>query len=495
MPLRLRLAGLTTLLIAGTMALVLSVVYARQRVSLLEQIQRERTAALEKLARISEATLDAKEERILLSYLGAWMKSDQVLGMALWDLKGRVQIHSRFLQGDYSAAADAIADAFVKEANKASRITWRTEAVDGRRRLRGAVPVVSGGKRFGTAVVDYDADALDRELEAALRDVLGELGLIGGGVLVVAVLAAWIFASNLTRPIEDLSRAAREIGGGNFDTAVEVRRRDELGQLGKELNRMAARLRELEQMRDRFLQAVSHNMRSPLAAVTSAAYHARQLEGELPENVEDDLRVIEAGIRELTRFVNNLLDLERLRAGRMEFNFREANVVDLLDESRRLLERVAEEKGLQLVFENVGGRLLAVCDGNAIGEVVANLVFNALKFTPSGGTVALQARADGEAVRVTVRDNGPGIPAEELPKLFGRFQQFGGSQSRKGGSGLGLSLCKEFVEAHGGAIWAESAPGQGSAFHFTLPVAGPPPADHAGLGSSPGTAARRTAVG
>ncbi|MBI5201672.1 MAG: HAMP domain-containing histidine kinase [Elusimicrobia bacterium] len=491
MPLRLRLAGLTTLLIAGTMALVLSVVYARQRVALLEQIQRERTAALEKLARISEATLDAKEERILLSYLGAWMKSDQVLGMALWDLKGRVQIHSRFLQGDYSAAADATADAFIKEANESARISWRADELDGRRRLRGAVPVTSGGKRFGSAVVDYDAESLDRELEAALRELISELVVIGGGVLVVAVLAAWLFAWNLTRPIEDLSRAAREIGGGKFDTSVEVRRRDELGQLGKELNRMAAQLRELEQMRDRFLQAVSHNMRSPLAAVTSAAYHARQLEANIPAGVEEDLRVIEAGIRELTRFVNNLLDLERLRAGRMQFNFRETNVVDLLDESRRLLERVAEEKGLRLTFDQGGERLSAVCDGNAIGEVVANLVFNALKFTPAGGAVALQARADGDAIRVTVRDNGTGIPADQLPNIVGRFRQFGDGQSRKGGSGLGLSLCKEFVEAHGGTIWAESTSGQGSAFHFTLPVAGPAKTDT--NNATVPTADRRTA--
>ncbi|MBI4347023.1 MAG: HAMP domain-containing histidine kinase [Elusimicrobia bacterium] len=490
MTLKVRLAGLTTLLIASTMALVLSVVFVRQRTSLLEQIQRERTAALEKLARISQATLDAKEERILLSYLGAWMKSDQVLDMALWDLKGRVQIHSRFLQGDYSSAGDAVADGFIQEANRSTHIVWRTTESGGRRRLQGAVPVLSGGTRFGSAVVDYDADALDRELEAALREVIGGLVVIGGGVLAVALLAAWIFAGNLTRPIEDLSRAAREIGGGKFDTTVEVRRRDELGQLGKELNRMAAQLRELEEMRDRFLQAVSHNMRSPLAAVTSAAYHARQLDAQLPPSVEEDLRVIEAGIRELTRFVSNLLDLERLRAGRMQFNFREANVVDLLDESRRLLERVAQEKGLRLVFEQGGDRLLAVCDANAIGEVVANLVFNSLKFTPSGGTVALGARADGAHVRVSVRDTGPGIPEDQLPNLFGRFRQFGGSQSRKGGSGLGLSLCKEFVEAHGGNIWAESAPGQGTAFHFTLPVAGPGPAKE---NATVSTADRRTA--
>lgn len=474
MPLKVRLAGLTALLIAGTMAFVLSVVYARQRSTLQEQIQRERTAALGKLARISQATLDAKEERILLSYLGAWMKSDQVLDMVLWDLRGRVQIHSRFLRGDYSAAADAVADDFVTRANAASGILWGAGEAEGRRRLRGAVPVSSQGKRFGSAVVDYDSAALDRELEAALREVMGDLLAIGGGLLVFALGAAWVFASNLTRPIEDLSRAARSIGEGKLDTSVEVRRRDELGQLGRDLNLMASHLRELEAMRDRFLQAVSHNMRSPLAAVTSAAYHARQLDAQIPPTVEEDLRVIEAGVRELTRFINNLLDLERLRAGRMEFKFRDANVVDLLDENRRLLERVASEKGLRLVFEQSGERLNAVCDPDLIGEVVSNLVFNALKFTPAGGTVALQARPERDAVRVTVRDTGPGIPADQLPNLFGRFQQFGDSRSRKGGSGLGLSLCKEFVEAHGGQIWAESTSGQGSAFHFTLPVGGPP---------------------
>jgi len=460
------------LMVSVVVGATLTAVYIRERINLTERMAHERTSALEKLARISESTLDAREERILLAYLDSWMKSDEVLDVALWDLDGRVHIHSDFLKKDYSKVVSPKRDPFVERANRAEGIRAEPVVQDGKKVLLMAVPVWSEGKRFGSTVVRYNRGVIDRELAATLKATLKELFAVGGVCLALSLLVSFFFASNLTRPIRALSEAARQIGVGKFDADIPVQRKDELGTLAGDLNRMARQLKEVDELKDRFLQSVSHNMRSPLSAITGAAYHAHQLSHQVPETIQEDIRIIDLGVKELTRFVNNLLDLERIRAGRMNFKFEKTDVGALCEETRQLFERVVEEKSVRLFVQMPADPVEAFCDRNLVSEVIGNLVLNALKFTPEGGSIHLGAGVESGAVHVTIRDTGIGIPEDQLPKLFGRFFQVADKKApgeRIRGSGIGLAFCKEVVEAHHGRIWAESTASRGSTFHFTLP--------------------------
>ena len=176
-------------------------------------------------------------------------------------------------------------------------------------------------------------------------------------------------------------------------------------------------------------------------------------------------------LQRLKALVNNLLDLSRIEAGKMEMEFSTNPVPPLLEKAAAFFKIQAEEKGVVLSFTVPEGMPNMKADENKITWVLTNLLANALHFTPRGGAIRLTAEAFGPFIQISVRDTGPGIPYEYQSKIFDKFVQVK-SNNVLGGSGLGLAICKEIVRAHGGTIWVDSVPGAGSTFIFTLPVAG-----------------------
>jgi signal transduction histidine kinase len=222
--------------------------------------------------------------------------------------------------------------------------------------------------------------------------------------------------------------------------------------------------------RDEVLRIVSHDLGNSLSAV---AVHARLLARALPPGADDTHRrvgAIQQLVVQMHRLRQDLVDVAQLEAGRMSMDLGMEEPETIAREAEEMLAQVAEQRSIALACAVEPDLPLVRADRERILQVLGNLIGNAIKFTPEGGRVSLEIGARGrEEVRFTVRDTGPGIPVEHQPHLFDRFWQ--ARSTRRAGAGLGLAIAKGIVEAHSGTIWVESAPGQGSAFSFTVPAA------------------------
>lgn len=237
------------------------------------------------------------------------------------------------------------------------------------------------------------------------------------------------------------------------------------------LLRDVTRLAELDRLKSKFVMTASHELRTPL---TSIGMSVDLLLESAPKKLNDkEQQLLSAAHEDLQRLkalVNNLLDLSRIEAGKMEMEFSANPVPPLLEKAAAFFKIQAEEKGVVLSFTVPEGMPNMKADENKITWVLTNLLANALHFTPRGGAIRLTAEAFAPFIQISVRDTGPGIPYEYQSKIFDKFVQVK-SDNVLGGSGLGLAICKEIVRAHGGTIWVDSVPGAGSTFTFTLPVA------------------------
>jgi NtrC-family two-component system sensor histidine kinase KinB len=238
------------------------------------------------------------------------------------------------------------------------------------------------------------------------------------------------------------------------------------------LLRDVTRLAELDRLKSEFVMTASHELRTPL---TSIGMGIDLLLESAPKKLDaKEQQLLSAAHEDLQRLkvlVNNLLDLSRIEAGKMEMEFSSNPVRPLLEKVVESFRIPAEQKGVALSFQVPEGLPNMKGDGNRIAWVLTNLISNALHFTPGGGAVRLTAGAFGPFIQISVIDNGPGIPYEYQSKIFDKFVQVK-SDKILGGSGLGLAICREIVRAHGGTVWVDSVPGAGSTFNFTLPVAG-----------------------
>jgi NtrC-family two-component system sensor histidine kinase KinB len=234
------------------------------------------------------------------------------------------------------------------------------------------------------------------------------------------------------------------------------------------LLRDVTRLADLERLKGEFVMTASHELRTPL---TSVGMSIDLLMESAPKKLNDkEQKLLLAAHEDLQRLkvlVNNLLDLSKIEAGKMEMEFSTQSVPFLLEKVVQSFQTQAEQKGVMFSLTYAEGLPKGKADANKVSWVLTNLVANALHFTPRGGNIQLSAEAFGPFIQISVRDDGPGIPYEYQSKIFDKFVQVKSNQVL-GGSGLGLAICKEIVRAHGGTIWVDSAPGAGSAFHFTL---------------------------
>jgi PAS domain S-box-containing protein len=229
--------------------------------------------------------------------------------------------------------------------------------------------------------------------------------------------------------------------------------------------------RRAERLKDDLIALVSHELRTPLTAIRGAV---RLLESRLPDLGPGESRLLEMASRNVARLitlVNDLLEIERIESGAAELSLATVPAADLVADAMDSLGALADEAGLR-VAASAGDGVTVRADRDRVVQVLVNLLGNAVKFSPAGGTISVDAvPAEGGMVLFGVRDEGRGIPAEKLESIFERFEQVEPGDAReKGGAGLGLAISRAIVQQHGGRIWAESAPGQGSTFRFLLPA-------------------------
>lgn len=221
------------------------------------------------------------------------------------------------------------------------------------------------------------------------------------------------------------------------------------------------------EMKDNFTNMVSHELRTPLATIKESISLVSEGDmGPVTKEQNDIFSIIKRNVDRLARLINQVLDLQKIEAGAMRFDHKEYDINKVVDDACRAMLSLAGKKGLRLICKPGPGTLTVKFDKDRIGEVLINLIDNAIKNTEDG-TITVATALDGNYVDVSVKDTGRGIRREDMTKLFQRFWQ---SERKAGGTGLGLSICKEIVESHRGTIWAESEFGKGATFHFTIPL-------------------------
>lgn len=232
--------------------------------------------------------------------------------------------------------------------------------------------------------------------------------------------------------------------------------------------------KELDQLKNNFVANVSHELRTPLVAIEkSLSLILNKTTGEISSTQEEFLSIAQRNLKRLSLLINDLLDLSKLEAGKIELKRKPVSIEKIIDEAIEGLNTWAKTKSIEMVKEIQGGLPQVNVDLNRIIQVLNNLIGNAIKFTPHNGKISIEAnfQKEKEEIEVSVQDTGIGIAKENLPKVFDKFYQAGERVSTDiSGTGIGLSIAKELVELHGGRIWAESEEGKGAKFIFTLPL-------------------------
>jgi signal transduction histidine kinase len=299
-----------------------------------------------------------------------------------------------------------------------------------------------------------------------LYAILGPRLLIGVVFSLVAIAGAGLYISrNVTRILRETERAAHRISQGDFNYRIKVTSDDEVGQLTRTINRMAQELQQLSQARAQFLSKVSHELRTPLTIIKG--FCVTLLRESPPLDQQRSLQVIDQQTDYLTRLVTDLLELSRSQAGSLQLQVQSVDLVDLAQEVVESLKPRASEQNINFFMEKGTERAVAEIDLERIRQVMYNLLDNALKHTDPGGKVKLSIEADDAKVTIQVRDNGRGIPSDKLPYVFDSFFQV---EPQAPGAGLGLSVVKELVEAHGGTVSVESEVGKGATFTVSLGI-------------------------
>ena len=335
---------------------------------------------------------------------------------------------------------------------------------------------LTDGLVSGTSAATNDLIAAN---QASLESTRVTFIIVACVSVLLALGLGLALAGSVIRPIKRMESRLNAIAAGDFEGRVDVPNRDELGALAANINRMNDELGRLYQElanasrhKSEFLANMSHELRTPLNAIIGFSdvletEMAGPLNGRQRQYVED---VREAGSH-LLSLINDILDLSKVEAGRMELTLSEMPLADVLESGLTMHTARAARQGVELhltVAPDVG---VVRADERKVRQIVFNLLSNAVKFTPGGGRVEVTAVRDGGAVEVAVSDTGIGIAPSDRDRIFEEFAQASTPDGRPAeGTGLGLALARRFVELHGGRIWVESEPGVGTTFRFTLPT-------------------------
>ncbi len=442
----------------------------QRKIAAYRQLQHGTTA---QLYSVSSALL-VPEERTLDATLRQLNQFGYDLDRLQFVAQDEVEILGR-VRKDYEAFIAVVSEAI--ELIRAGKVAEGREAQIGR-----AGPLADRLERLTNELVNKaEADMLARVDESAENYRRSRLLVIGFAVgsLLLALGLGYAISLSLVGPVRKMDQRFNELAAGDFSRRIAIPNRDELGALAENLNRMSDELgrlyRQLEtanRHKSEFLANMSHELRTPLNAVIGFSEVLKErMFGELNEKQADYVNDIHASGAHLLSLINDILDLSKIEAGRMELEVAEFSLPAMLETAITLVRERATRHGIALSLEVAPDIDTIRADERKVKQVMLNLLSNAVKFTPGGGAVRVGAKINGQAIEVSVADTGAGIAPEDQALVFEEFRQVGRDSARKAeGTGLGLALAKKFVELHGGAIRLESAVGRGSTFTFTLPL-------------------------
>jgi heavy metal sensor kinase len=355
-------------------------------------------------------------------------------------------------------------DALVSQArgSHTSFLTTRTANGD---EIRLYVAPLSGESGIGAIVVGRSTadvqDVLERFRHILLFAVLAMIALAGIGGL--------FLANRAFKPVEQITRTAREIEESDLSRRIEVHSEDELGRLASTLNQMIARLERAFSRQRQLTADASHELRTPLAVIQAESTLALQRE-RAESDYRKSLELVSRDAAYMSALIDRLLFMARSDAGKEQLNLEAVNLKELLTDLASEIGPLYQEKGLHFKLGPLED-LVVKGDKVYLKQLFFNLLDNAIRYTPADGTISISMMRKGENAAVAVRDSGIGIPEDHIPHIFERFYRVDKARSRaEGGAGLGLSICQHIAKVHGGITEVESQVGQGSTFSVFLPL-------------------------
>ncbi len=304
--------------------------------------------------------------------------------------------------------------------------------------------------------------------ETSLRFII----FIGGVTLGLIIVMSVFITRSITRPIALLVDKTKEMAAGDYQGDLKIQSPPEVARLTRAFNAMCAQLNKIDKMKSDFFSVMSHELRTPLTSIREGTSLLLEgVGGTLNEKQQKLMGIVSEESNRLIELVNSLLDFSKMEAGMMHFHFSRINPLPLFTIAAQLLEPLLVNKKIALRLDLPESLPAVPLDNDRLLQVLKNLLGNAIKYTPEGGTITVAAEVRSEVIQVSVKDNGPGISGDQLQLIFEKFRQVStpGAPLVKG-TGLGLAIVKKIITAHGGKVWAESKPGSGSTFYFTLPL-------------------------
>ncbi len=448
-------------LLIGTIFALCASFYLAERASIRAEADAERRVVLQNLAHITRESILTNDDLLLVKYTRWLQKWNPALtSLSVTSPQGRVLAHS--------------------EPRQIGSLNEKKGSAD---MSTGSLLVLSqavhlAGRWVASVTAGFSAEKTADLMHVRLRGVKQRLASVAFGAVILGIIVSFLLAHSWTKPIQTLARVAEHIGKGEFrqNLSEPAARADELGSLAQSFQRMSKNLLELDAMKEDFVSAVTHELRSPLGAIESYLNLMREemLPGTFSGSWPVYINRLQANTHRLTRFVNDLLDVGALERGKIELACSPLDVQPLIEEVITFYGPKLSEKSLLCVAPKPTPPLPKVwADADKVRQVLVNLLSNAIKFTPPGGSIGISLETAGAMALVHVQDTGIGIPENDQKRIFKKFEQVAAArQTLKGpkGTGLGLALSKLLIEQHGGRMSVASRPGVGSTFTFTLPT-------------------------
>ncbi|MDD4230881.1 MAG: ATP-binding protein [Dehalococcoidales bacterium] len=311
------------------------------------------------------------------------------------------------------------------------------------------------------------ASIIDEGFLNQVNTSIWQMGLIAA---LIAFAVGIMLTRQITRPVQALTLGAQRLAAGELGYRVKINSRDEIGKLADSFNELASKLDRGEKSRRQLTADIAHELKTPLTVIEGTVDGI--LDGVFEPSPEHLQSIKDQSVL-LTRLIQDLRDLSLAESGQLKLNLERINLAGIINRLVSQFKVKAGDKKINLIAEPADPSIEVKVDSARLEQVMANLITNAIRHTPPGGIVTVSSQAIDRQAAISVKDTGEGINPADLEHIFERFYRAGESRARsEGGTGLGLSIVKQMVEAHGGKAWAESSPGQGATFSFTLPVWG-----------------------
>lgn len=476
-PLKYKLAFFATLLVVFVASSLSYYIRAGQKRAVIETQETTRVDTVKALRQVAREAILVDDDTDMVNYVNLLHKSPTTAYAMVLHEDGRVRVHTDPTLMD-KRFDDAATRKALESRDKQDVIVQSVKSAEGKDIVDISIPIVIGlnpPEYKGVARIGFDKDEFDQEIRRSLRVMDRRIKGAFLFAFALGIAGAFLLATFMTRPIETLRIGAQTIGQGKLDHRIKLETNDELHELADDFNLMATKLGELDEMKRDFVSNVTHELRSPMTSIRGYIDLLLQGEGgKLSDTQKDYLSIVKNSSVRLGRFIDNLLDVAKIEANKLVLTPEEVRLSDLSHEMAVLFKPQLDEKKIA-IKDSISKKLAsAFADKDKLAEVFINLTSNAIKFTPEGGSIEFQAEDRGNHFEVSVHDTGAGIPADAAAKLFSKFEQVKSTQGlarKHKGTGLGLTIAKGIVEAHGGKIWIKSpAPsGQGTAFYFTVP--------------------------